>query len=118
MALIIATGRLELGGALLLYENGESIWLGFQDPSLHLPQLVEKVFTRLDRLLASTPRPEIDLIDPDVSISPAARARIELLTEQLNAAGMEHLKYLARRAPVPDSHLFLQTDADIRTGIG
>lgn len=30
----------------LLYENAATVWLGFQDPSLQLPPLVEKVFTR------------------------------------------------------------------------
>ncbi|QEG25357.1 hypothetical protein GobsT_00820 [Gemmata obscuriglobus] len=30
----------------LLYENINSVWLGFQDPSVTLPALVEKVFTR------------------------------------------------------------------------
>ncbi|MDY3559314.1 hypothetical protein R5W23_000305 [Gemmata sp. JC673] len=30
----------------LLYENVRSVWLGFQDPSVTLPALVEKVFTK------------------------------------------------------------------------
>ena len=34
-------------------------------------------------------------------------------TEKLTPGGMEHLKYLARRRPVPDPHLFLQTANDI-----
>jgi len=34
-------------------------------------------------------------------------------TDRLNAAGMEHLKYLTRRAPVPDPTLYLQTAQDI-----
>ena len=38
---------------------------------------LEKVYTRLDRVLAAGPRPEIDPIDPDVVISEAARARID-----------------------------------------
>lgn len=37
----------------LLYENAGSIWLGFQDPSVTLPALVEKVFTR--RYVLTTP---------------------------------------------------------------
>jgi hypothetical protein len=34
-------------------------------------------------------------------------------TDRLNASGMERLKYLVRRKPVPDSHLYLQTAQDI-----
>src|SRR5687767_12814210 len=30
----------------LLYENAAIVWLGFKDPSLALPRVVEKVFTR------------------------------------------------------------------------
>ena len=30
----------------LLYENAASVWLGFKDPTLPLPQVVEKVFSR------------------------------------------------------------------------
>ncbi len=37
----------------LLYENAASLWLGFQDSTLHLPALVEKVFTR--RYVIDTP---------------------------------------------------------------
>ena len=36
-----------------------------------------------------------------------------LPTDRLNAAGIEHLQYLARRQPVPDPKLFLQTAQDI-----
>jgi hypothetical protein len=34
-------------------------------------------------------------------------------TDVLNPAGIEHLKYLARRRPAPDGHLYLQTANDI-----
>jgi hypothetical protein len=34
-------------------------------------------------------------------------------TDVLNPAGMEHLHYLARRRPVPDLHIFLQTAQDV-----
>src|SRR5437764_3648582 len=34
-------------------------------------------------------------------------------TDKLNAAGMEHLKYLVRRQPVPDPNLYLQTAQDV-----
>jgi hypothetical protein len=30
----------------LLYENAANVWLGFKDPTLPLPQIVEKVFSR------------------------------------------------------------------------
>jgi hypothetical protein len=34
-------------------------------------------------------------------------------TDELNAAGIEHLKYISRRLPVPDMQLFLQNAQDI-----
>jgi hypothetical protein len=34
-------------------------------------------------------------------------------TDKLNVAGMEHLKYLARRLPTPDPNLYLQTAQDV-----
>ena len=34
-------------------------------------------------------------------------------TDRLNASGIERLKYLVRRKPVPDTHLYLQTAQDI-----
>jgi hypothetical protein len=37
-------------------------------------------------------------------------------TDKLNPAGMEHLKYLARRLPVPDPNLYLQTAQDVPGG--
>ncbi len=37
-------------------------------------------------------------------------------TDKLNAAGMEHLNYLARRQPAPDPHVYLQTVQDIPGG--
>src|SRR5438105_1149418 len=36
-----------------------------------------------------------------------------LPTDRLNPAGMEHLKYLTRRQPVPDANLFLQTAQEV-----
>lgn len=36
-----------------------------------------------------------------------------LPTDRLNPAGMEHLKYLARKLPVPDTRLYLQTAQEI-----
>ena len=42
--------------------------------------------------------------------------RTGVTTDKLNAAGMEHLKYLARRLPTPDPNLYLQTAQDVRIG--
>jgi uncharacterized membrane protein YgcG len=36
-----------------------------------------------------------------------------LATDKLNAAGIEHLTYISRRRPAPDTHLFLATAQDI-----
>lgn len=46
----------------LLYENPLSIWLGFQDPSLELPELVAKVFTR--RYVIETPYRTLETVRP------------------------------------------------------
>jgi eukaryotic-like serine/threonine-protein kinase len=50
---------------------------------------LDRVYTRLDRVLAAGPRPEIDPIDPDIQISAAARARIAEATTRLSAAGLD-----------------------------
>src|SRR5262249_19544557 len=42
--------------------------------------------------------------------------RTGIPTDKLNAAGMEHLKYLARRLPTPDPNLFLQTAQEVPGG--
>jgi len=42
----------------------------------------------------------------------------EPATDRLNASGMEHLRYLARRQPVPDTNLFLQTAQDVPGAAG
>ncbi|HSD85966.1 MAG TPA: protein kinase, partial [Kofleriaceae bacterium] len=50
---------------------------------------LDKVYTRIDRVLSAGPRPEIDPIDPEVEISAATRARIEETSEALRKAGVE-----------------------------
>jgi eukaryotic-like serine/threonine-protein kinase len=51
---------------------------------------LDKVYRRLDRMLAAGPaRPEIDPIDPEVVIPAASRARMEAASDQLLAAGVE-----------------------------
>jgi class 3 adenylate cyclase len=49
---------------------------------------LEKVYLRIDRLLAAGPRPEIDVIDPEIVISDAARARIDTARDSLATAGV------------------------------
>ncbi|HEY1191444.1 MAG TPA: hypothetical protein VGE74_27665 [Gemmata sp.] len=59
----------------LLYENPLSVWLGFQDPSLKLPALVEKVFAR--RYVIETPYRSLETVRhrvapiPETSAEPA-----------------------------------------------
>jgi len=48
-----------------------------------------KVYTRLDRVLAAGPRPEIDPIEPEVQVSASARGKIEAARDALAAAGIE-----------------------------
>jgi class 3 adenylate cyclase len=51
---------------------------------------LDKVYRRLDRLLAAgAARPEIDLIDPEIAIPAAGRARVAAASEQLIAEGAE-----------------------------
>ncbi|MEO8845894.1 MAG: protein kinase [Kofleriaceae bacterium] len=50
---------------------------------------LEKVYLRLDRVLAAGPRPEIDPIDPEVVLSDAARARITAGRDALATAGID-----------------------------
>jgi len=51
---------------------------------------LEKVYRRLDRILAAGPAPGIDPIDPEVQLPAAAKQRIEAAGEQLLEAGLEH----------------------------
>lgn len=63
---------------------------------------LDKVYTRLDRVLAAGPRPEIDPIDPEIEVSAAAHERIDHTARQLVDAGIDEAAaealaaYLAR----------------------
>jgi serine/threonine protein kinase/class 3 adenylate cyclase len=46
---------------------------------------LERVYTRVDRVLAAGPRPEIDPIDPEVVVSAAAQAHVEEVAHRLAA---------------------------------
>ncbi len=50
---------------------------------------LEKVYRRIDRILAASPNPDIDPIDPEVVLSSAARARIQRASDQLMTSGVE-----------------------------
>jgi len=50
---------------------------------------LERVYRRLDKLLAAGVPPEIDPIDPVVEISAAARTRVQELAGKLAAAGLD-----------------------------
>ncbi len=50
---------------------------------------LDKVYTRLDRLLGAGSRPEIDPIDPEVTLPAGARARVEHVAAQLHAAALD-----------------------------
>jgi serine/threonine protein kinase/class 3 adenylate cyclase len=50
---------------------------------------LEQVYKRLDSLLASGTRPEIDPIDPEIQITAAARGKIQATADKLLAAGLE-----------------------------
>jgi len=50
---------------------------------------LEKVYRRIDRILAAGPSADIDPIDPEITLSAAARERIERAGNQLTMAGVE-----------------------------
>ena len=69
---------------------------------------LDAVYTRLDRVLAAGPRPEIDPITPDVTVSAAARQRVNEAQEQLAAAGVD-----ARATEALVSFLLHASDQDV-----
>jgi eukaryotic-like serine/threonine-protein kinase len=69
---------------------------------------LDKVYTRLDSVLAAGPRPEIDPIDPEVRVSAAARARVDAAMRVLVEAGVDE-----RAAEALGSYLLHASDQDI-----
>jgi serine/threonine protein kinase/class 3 adenylate cyclase len=68
---------------------------------------LDKVYRRLDGVLASNPRPEIDPIDPDVTLSATARAKLDELSTKLDeVAAPEAVEALA-------SYLSHASDQDV-----
>jgi serine/threonine protein kinase/class 3 adenylate cyclase len=68
---------------------------------------LDKVYRRLDGVLASNPRPEIDPIDPDVSLSTTARTKLDELSTKLGeVAAPEAVEALA-------SYLSHASDQDV-----
>src|SRR6185503_152325 len=65
-------------------------------------------YSRLDRVLASGPGPEIDPLHPEVTVSPAARAAVGRAQEQVLAAGGE-----ARAVEALVSYLLHASDQDL-----
>ncbi len=49
---------------------------------------LDRVYARLDRVLAAGARPEVDPLNPDVTVGASARARLEQAAEQLAAQGV------------------------------
>jgi serine/threonine protein kinase len=54
---------------------------------------LDAVYTRLDRVLAAGPRPEIDPITPEVVVPAAARAAVQRAQEALLAQGVDHRRH-------------------------
>ncbi|MBA3539953.1 MAG: protein kinase, partial [Deltaproteobacteria bacterium] len=50
---------------------------------------LDRVYRRLDKVLSANPSPDIDPIDPEITLTPAGRARVAQLTGELGAAGNE-----------------------------
>jgi serine/threonine protein kinase/class 3 adenylate cyclase len=69
---------------------------------------LDAVYSRLDRVLASGPGPEIDPLHPEVTVSPAARAAVGRAQEQVLAAGGD-----ARAVEALVSYLLHASDQDL-----
>jgi eukaryotic-like serine/threonine-protein kinase len=69
---------------------------------------LDAVYRRIDRLLAAGTRPEIDPIDPDVKLSPAARAAIGKTHDALIERGVE-----PRSVEALTSYLTSASDQDV-----
>jgi serine/threonine protein kinase/class 3 adenylate cyclase len=69
---------------------------------------LDTVYTRLDRVLAAGPRPEIDPIMPEVTVSAAAREAVQRAQEALLAQGVEQ-----RAALALVSYLLHASDQDV-----
>ena len=50
---------------------------------------LERVYLRLDKILASGARPEIDPIDPEIQLSGAAKAKLDEVSAELLSAGVD-----------------------------
>ena len=69
---------------------------------------LDRVYGRLDRVLAAGPRPEIDPIDPDVAVSAQAQARVQAAREQLMRANLDE-----RAVDALTAYLLHASDQDI-----
>src|SRR5690606_28235895 len=69
---------------------------------------LDKVYTRLDRVLAAGAPPEIDPIDPEVEVTAAARRRIDEATRALREANVDD-----RAADALASYLLHASDQDV-----
>jgi serine/threonine protein kinase/class 3 adenylate cyclase len=67
-----------------------------------------KVYTRLDRILAAGPRPEIDPIDPEVTVSAAVHARVGDAMRSLNEVGVDE-----RATDALGTYLVRASDQDV-----
>src|SRR5262249_3689051 len=69
---------------------------------------LDRVYSRLDRVLAAGPRPEIDPIDPNVVVSQAARAKVESARDELVKANVDD-----RAIDALASYLLHASDQDV-----
>jgi class 3 adenylate cyclase/tRNA A-37 threonylcarbamoyl transferase component Bud32 len=69
---------------------------------------LDKVYRRLDGVLAAGPRPDVDPIDPEVTVSSAAQASLEAAMGNVVEAGVD-----ARAADAVGSYLLRASDQDI-----
>jgi serine/threonine protein kinase/class 3 adenylate cyclase len=69
---------------------------------------LDKVYTRIDRILAAGPSPDIDPIAPEITLPRAAQQRIEELARQLRAAYVDD-----RAVDALTSYLLHASDQDV-----
>ncbi|MGE0868892.1 MAG: protein kinase [Kofleriaceae bacterium] len=64
-------------------------WISKFEVGFKYRRRIGAVYQRIDRVLATGASPEVDPIAPEVSISPAVRAKVARAVEQLRVAGVD-----------------------------
>src|SRR4051794_20149177 len=100
-AALVLCGALALGGLVGCYHMGD----------LYDPCWPQRYNYMASKELKAAVAPQVN--NGKVLDQTIWNYHFEVGTDRLTAGGLEHLAYLARRRPCPDTNLFLQTAQDI-----